>query len=52
MNPSNTIFTYTAKRAAYLSTIAALVFIMLAEGSLIAYVITLFIQNGWFKLAP
>ena len=52
MNPSNTIFTYTAKRAAYLSTIAALVFIMLAEGSLIAYVITLFIHNGWFKLVP
>lgn len=52
MNPSNTIFTYTAKRAAYFSTIAALLFIMLAEGSLTTYVITLFIHNGWFKLLP
>jgi len=52
MNTSNQTFTYTARRAAYLSTVMALLFIMLAEGSLITYVITLFIHDGWLKLAP
>ena len=52
MNPSSKMFTYTARRAAYFSTIAAFLFLMLAEGSLITYVITLFIHNGWLKLIP
>jgi ABC-2 type transport system ATP-binding protein len=49
MKETSKTFTYTAQRASYISTVCALLFIMIAEVGLIAFLIVKFIQNEIIK---
>ena len=49
MKEASKIYTYTAQRISYLSTVCALMFIMIAELGLIIFLIAKFIQNDFIK---
>src|SRR5215471_3027800 len=49
MKNASKTFTYTAQRASYISTVCALIFIMIAEVGVITFLIAKFIQNELIK---
>jgi ABC-2 type transport system ATP-binding protein len=49
MNNTAKTFTYTAQRAPYISTVCALLFMMIAEVGLIVFLIARFVQNELIK---
>src|SRR2546426_4361455 len=51
MKNASKTFTYTAQPGSYISTVCALLFIMMAEGGLIAFLIARFVPNELIKLA-
>ena len=51
MKNASRTFTYTAQRESYISTVCALLFIMIAEVGLIAYLIARFVSNELIELA-
>ncbi len=51
MKNASKTFTYTAQRESYICTVCALLFIMIAEVGLIAYLIAKFVPNELIKLA-
>jgi ABC-type multidrug transport system ATPase subunit len=49
MKNASKTFTYTAQRVSYISTVCALLFIMIAEVGLIIYLIAIFVHNELIK---
>src|SRR5713101_1338158 len=50
MKNASKTFTYTAQHESYIGTVCALLFIMIAEVGLIAYLIARFVPNVYIKL--
>jgi hypothetical protein len=51
MKNTSKTFTYTAQRGSYISTISALLFIMMVEGGVIIFLVARFVPNELIKLA-